>query len=145
MKMLYEVQQSTLCEGWINNWSDGDGIYDTYETKEEAQKEIDDFFEEIQSQIDTGEREADNGYERDEYRVAEITYDAAIKRDVVWEIYTSAGQVTEYPENFKDACGGAKDRMKEGYGGVSVYCRTTDEHYTYSKDQDTFTIAEIKV
>ncbi len=72
----YEVQHYTLCDGWINTWS----IYDendnpipsVFDTKEEAQAELDDFFEDIQTDIDSGFRDKDHGYGRDEFRIVPI-------------------------------------------------------------------------
>lgn len=71
MIMHYEIEQYTICDGWINTWTidDRPEIFDTYE---EAQKELDDFFTEIKEQIETGEREPDNGYSREDFRIIQV-------------------------------------------------------------------------
>ena len=74
-KTLFEVQTFTLCDGWINCWSIEDehgSRPETFDTHAEAQAEIDDFFEEIELQIEAGERDPDDGYSRDEYQIVEI-------------------------------------------------------------------------
>ena len=38
----YEVLTYTLCDGWINCWSDGEENKSTFDTREAAQEEIDD-------------------------------------------------------------------------------------------------------
>lgn len=68
----YEVQHWSMCEGWENHWTvelHGETVKSTFETPQLAQLEIDDYFEDIQEQIDSGEREPDHGYDRSEYRV----------------------------------------------------------------------------
>ena len=37
MVTLYEVQEKTLCDGWVNNWRM------TFNSKEAAQNELDEF------------------------------------------------------------------------------------------------------
>ncbi len=72
----YEVQHHTLCDGWINTWTVIDHENreqpDTFETAAEAQTAIDDFFDDIAAEIARGERDADEGYDRDEFCVVEI-------------------------------------------------------------------------
>lgn len=76
MKPRYEVQHYTLCEGWINCWSiinsDDSQTPQTFDSVEAAQAEIDDFFADIQAEIDEGSRAEDEGYDREEYRIVEI-------------------------------------------------------------------------
>jgi len=75
---LFEVQTFTLCDGWINCWSitDEQGTRpETFDTRAEAQAEIDTFFQEIELQIKAGERQPDEGYSRDEYQILEIPAD----------------------------------------------------------------------
>lgn len=74
--MAWEVQQDTLCQGWVNTWSiegeDGTYVPQTFETEAEAQAEIDEFLCEIALQIERGERDADAGYDASEFQVAQI-------------------------------------------------------------------------
>ena len=72
----YEVQQHTLCEGWVNTWrilnEDGTETPETFNTRHKARTELDAFFKEIQEDIDNGDRAPDAGYSRDEFRIVEL-------------------------------------------------------------------------
>ena len=80
MQRRYEVQTWTLCDGWINTWSIseevGDNIFtevhETFATREEAQQALDEFLSDIQSEIDAGQRSADEGYDAEDYRIKEV-------------------------------------------------------------------------
>ena len=80
MQKRYEVQTWTLCDGWINTWSisqeAGDNIFtdvpETFATREEAQQALDEFLSDIQSEIDAGQCSADEGYDAEDYRIAEV-------------------------------------------------------------------------
>ena len=69
----YEVQTYTLCDGFVNTWSTedaaGNTIPSTFDTREAAQAEIDEFFDDIESEIAAGERGADEGYDRDDFQI----------------------------------------------------------------------------
>lgn len=71
--MTYEVQHHTLCEGWVNTWAvhypDGSSEPETFETAEQAEAALDEFFADIQAEIDAGQRTEDEGYSRDEFRI----------------------------------------------------------------------------
>ena len=58
--MKYEVQHYTLCDGWTNTWtiSDENGIEqpEVFDNEEEAQAELDAFFQEVEEEIQSGER-----------------------------------------------------------------------------------------
>jgi hypothetical protein len=76
--MKYEVQQYTLCEGWVNTWTiceEDIAILQIFDTQEEAQVELDEFFREITEEIEDGERDPDNGYDTEEFRVVEVKAD----------------------------------------------------------------------
>mgnify|MGYP001290750333 CR=1 FL=1 len=76
--MKYEVQQYTLCDGWINTWSikeNGVSTLEVFDSKEEAQAEIDAFLQEIAEEIGQGERDPENGYDAEDFRVAEVQAD----------------------------------------------------------------------
>lgn len=76
-KIKYEVQLYTLCQGWINTWSivDDNRISEPhlFESIEDAQAELDEFFEDIQSEIDCGDRQADEGHDREDFRIVRIS------------------------------------------------------------------------
>jgi len=73
--MKYEIQQYTLCDGWINTWSIEEGGVSkplVLDSKEEAQKELDDFLREIAEEIEYGEREPENGFDAEDFRIEEV-------------------------------------------------------------------------
>lgn len=71
----YEVQHYTLCDGWINTWSDydeeGNETPSVYDSFEDAQNELDSFLADEQEAFEEGNIESP--YERDEFRIAEVT------------------------------------------------------------------------
>lgn len=73
--MVWEVQHHALCQGWVNCWSEQvDGVSRplVYNTEEEAALDLQVFLKEIAAEIDAGERDPDQGYEADEFRVVEV-------------------------------------------------------------------------
>ncbi len=80
MKNRYEVQHFTLCDGWVNTWSSTekspDGRFievpETFPTRKEAQEALDEFLADIQDEIDAGQRAADEGYDPDNFRIAQV-------------------------------------------------------------------------
>lgn len=60
---MYIVQTNTVIDGWVNCWTetlpDGTERPTQFQTKEEAQREIDDLVEEM-------------GYDPDDYRIEQI-------------------------------------------------------------------------
>ncbi|MFC2966857.1 hypothetical protein [Acidimangrovimonas pyrenivorans] len=74
--MSYEVQHYNFRDGWTNTWLrhiPGRAVgREIFATRAEAEGELDSFFEEIAFQIADGERHPDDGYHRDEYRVAKV-------------------------------------------------------------------------
>lgn len=69
--MRYRVLQFTLCDGWVNTWQvdDEPKTFDSYAV---ARAELDDFLAEIQAEIASGERDPDNGYSADDFRIAPV-------------------------------------------------------------------------
>ena len=71
--MLYEVQTHTVCDGWINCWTWVDTDCDdvetpqTFETYEEAEAAIYEFF------ADLARAGMASMYDLDDYRVVELT------------------------------------------------------------------------
>jgi hypothetical protein len=74
--MKYEIQHSTFVDGWVNTSTtedaDGNEIPLVFDSRAEAQEEIDSDLAHIADQIASGEREADHGYDPDEFRVREV-------------------------------------------------------------------------
>lgn len=73
--MAWEVQHHTICQGWINCWSeevDGESRPLRYANEAEACFALQSFLAEIAAEIDAGERDPDCGYEADEFRVVEV-------------------------------------------------------------------------
>ncbi len=72
----FEVQHFTLCDGWINTWTIDEGTGpqpQAFASADAAQAEIAEFLGDIQAEIAAGERAADEGYSRDEFRIVEVT------------------------------------------------------------------------
>jgi hypothetical protein len=74
---MFEVQHYTFVDGWVNTYTltDDNGenpISVVFDTHAEAQANIDEYMGEINDQIKSGEREAIDGYDVDEFRVVEI-------------------------------------------------------------------------
>ncbi|MES1026632.1 hypothetical protein ABN584_27440 [Gloeocapsa sp. BRSZ] len=74
--MPYEVRQCTVCTGWVNNWlihqEDGSSHPQTFQTIEEAQAEIDEFLADIEAEIQSGDRQSDEGYHISEFQIVEV-------------------------------------------------------------------------
>ena len=73
--MAWEVQHHAICQGWINTWSEEvDGVSRPliYPSEAEAQFELQEFLREIAEEIAYGERDPDNGYDAEEFRVVEV-------------------------------------------------------------------------
>jgi len=72
----YEVQTYTICDGWVNTWiieyHDGTSEFETFASREDAQAALDEFLAEIAEEIALGMREADEGYDRDDFRVVPV-------------------------------------------------------------------------
>jgi hypothetical protein len=75
--MKYEIQHSTFVDGWVNTSTTedaaGNEIPLVFDSRAEAQEEIDSDLAHIAEQIESGEREADHGYDPDDFRVREVT------------------------------------------------------------------------
>jgi|LakMenE01Jun11ns_1017448.scaffolds.fasta_scaffold9919064_2 hypothetical protein len=72
--MAYEIQEWCLCGGWTNTWSweddKGNSIPTTYQTKDEAEADLDDFFADCIYAMDIGNTE--DIPDREEFRIVEI-------------------------------------------------------------------------
>jgi len=77
---MFELQTYTWVDGWINSSStedeQGNTIPLVFDTREKAQEELDDMRDEIERQILSGERDADEGYDWEgEWRIVEVERD----------------------------------------------------------------------
>tara|TARA_R100000789_G_scaffold98887_2_gene103816 strand:- start:440 stop:670 length:231 start_codon:yes stop_codon:yes gene_type:complete len=73
--MTYIVETYTLCDGWVNTWHiEENGVVspETFPTRAAAQAALDEFFAEIAEEIGIGQRAPDEGYDRDEFRIAKV-------------------------------------------------------------------------
>lgn len=69
--MRFEIQHLTICDGWINCWSNGETAEPTtYASFAEALEDLDDFLENQQEAYFNGW--IDSRYERDDYQIVEI-------------------------------------------------------------------------
>ena len=73
--MTYIVETYTLGDGWVNTWhieENGTVSPETFLTRAAAQAALDEFFAEIAEEIEIGQRAPDEGYDRDEFRIAKV-------------------------------------------------------------------------
>jgi hypothetical protein len=70
MSTRYEVQHYTLCDGWVNTWSDDTESPITFASINEAVDELDEYLDDTQEAFDCGD--LDSPYERSEFRIAEV-------------------------------------------------------------------------
>lgn len=72
----YEIQTYSLCDGWKNTWhvieTNGEEKLETFNTKAEAITALKEFFQDIEEEIASGEREADEGYNPEDFRIVKI-------------------------------------------------------------------------
>jgi len=72
--MAYEVLTYTLCDGWINCWSISEGNEEprpqTFETREAAQAELNEFLQDVKDAVAAGDMEEE--YDPDDYMIQEV-------------------------------------------------------------------------
>ena len=69
----FEVQHYTLCDGWINTWSDGEtGEPTLYDSFEDALEELDQFLLDEEEAYLCGNIE--DKYQRSEFKIVEVQY-----------------------------------------------------------------------
>ena len=75
MSIQYEVQEFCLCGGWVNNWSHedwaGNEIKTTFDTREDAEAELDYFFKQYQDEYESGNVE--DVPDREDFRIVEVS------------------------------------------------------------------------
>lgn len=69
MMSKFEVQEFCLCGGWTNTWSDEDGAT-TFDTREQAQAELDLHFTEMQEEFEEGNMP--DVPDREDFRIVEV-------------------------------------------------------------------------
>ena len=67
--MTYEVQTYTLCAGWINIWTEGLDTLVTFDTYDEAQKELQDFLIELANAVQAGHLD---DFSPEDYRIGKV-------------------------------------------------------------------------
>ncbi len=65
----YIEEVNTLISGWVPTGDPEGGVLNTYETIEEACKEVWDLFDEINRQVSEGERMPNEGYSPEDWRI----------------------------------------------------------------------------
>jgi hypothetical protein len=70
MTTLYEVQEYTLFDGWINTWTDENAKPSYFETKENAQSQLDWFLNECLLEVDAGNME--DVPSREDFRIVAV-------------------------------------------------------------------------
>ncbi len=72
----YEIQTFCLCGGWQNTWqvteANGQTKPETFNTHAEAMSALQEFLQDIDDEIASGNREADEGYSLEEFRIIKI-------------------------------------------------------------------------
>ena len=86
----FEVQTYAVCDGWVNCWTDGEGVRQTYATKEEAENEIDEFI--VDQNIAVFNGHITDAASSDEYRVREVEAKKTYKHE-------SFGELLEFAES----------------------------------------------
>ena len=71
----FEVQEFTLCDGWINTWTtyddDGNEVPSQFDSEEGAQASLDDFFKQCRRAVKN--REMEDVPDAEDFRIVEIT------------------------------------------------------------------------
>ena len=67
--MTYEIQTYTLCDGWINIWTEGLDTLVTFDTYEEAQKALQEHIDDLAHAVQTGNMD---DYNPEDYRIERI-------------------------------------------------------------------------
>ena len=83
----FEILQFSLCEGWINNLYDGNDNPYGFSSVEEAIAELQEEFDDWQTEIQTGERDEEDGYDISAFQIV------CNKTGVAYELDLVAGKV----------------------------------------------------
>jgi len=83
----YEILQYSLCEGWINNLYDGSDSPYVFTSLEEAIAELQEEFDDWQTEIETGYRDEEAGYDISDFQIV------CNKSGIAYELDLVAGEV----------------------------------------------------
>ena len=84
---LCEILQFSLCEGWVNNLYDGNDNPYVFSTVEEALAELQEEFDDWQTEIAAGARDEKDGYDIAAFQIV------CNKTGVAYELDLVAGKV----------------------------------------------------
>ena len=74
MQVKYEVQEFTLCDGYINNWSytddNGETVKTTFDTREDAEWALNGFIADCIIEVNAGEMP--DAPEYSDYKIVEV-------------------------------------------------------------------------
>lgn len=73
--MRHEVQTHTICDGWVNTWTEEDAaaglpVKVTFSTRQDAQAELDEFLADVKEAVMAGDMEQE--YSPDDYRIVPV-------------------------------------------------------------------------
>lgn len=74
--MVYEIQEYTICDGWVNTWTTwskpdaSDEHPETFTSQKKAQEALNDFFAEVNESVENGNMEG--SYDPDNFRIKRI-------------------------------------------------------------------------
>jgi hypothetical protein len=68
--MRYQIEHFTLCDGWVNTWRDDSDAPVTFASYDEALKELNAYYKELNEDVQNGFIEP---YNMSDFRIAEAT------------------------------------------------------------------------
>jgi len=72
--MRYEIQTNTLCDGWVNTWTEekqnGESVPETFATTQDAQEALEEFLESVKEAVEYGDMEEE--YDIADYRIVPV-------------------------------------------------------------------------
>jgi hypothetical protein len=68
--MRYQIEHFTLCDGWVNTWRDDSTTPVTFASYDEALKELNEYYKELNEDVESGSIEP---YNMCDFRIAEVT------------------------------------------------------------------------
>lgn len=130
MANKWVIEENTLIDGWTNTWSDSEtGRASYFETEEEAQRELDNWFKETEEAVIAGE--VADGYDREHFRIREIVlrpYKLKYARIVMLETEIEA---ESYDHAMKEA-----SRLEDG-GYLGLESNPSDQWFPVDGSQIT--------
>ncbi len=65
----FEVQEETICDGWVNNWSVDDEPQ-TFDSYAKAEHDLTEFLADVEDAVERGDMSTE--YDRDNYRIVPV-------------------------------------------------------------------------